>query len=94
MVQRTEIVRQAKRTARRAIDEAQDEARRLRHEAEDYCDHKLAGFEIVLERTIKTVQSGRERLRVTPLATSEVAAIAGVDPDSGEHDAFFDQDTT
>ena len=94
MVQRTEIVRQAKRTARRTIDEAQDEARRLRHEAEDYCDHKLAGFEIVLERTIKTVQSGRERLRVTPLATSEVAAIAGVDPDSGEHEAFFDQDTT
>ena len=75
MVQRTEIVRQAKRTARRSIDEAQEEARRLRHEAEDYCDHKLAGFEIVLERTIKTVQSGRERLRVTPLATSEVAAI-------------------
>ena len=94
MVQRTEIVRQAKRTARRTIDEAQEEARRLRHEAEDYCDHKLAGFEIVLERTIKTVQSGRERLRVTPLATSEHAAIAGVDPDSGEHDAFFDQDTT
>jgi cell division septum initiation protein DivIVA len=94
MVQRTEIARQAKRTARRTIDEAQEEARRLRHEAEDYCDHKLAGFEIVLERTIKTVQSGRERLRVTPLPNAEDAPLAGVDPDSGEHEAFFDQDSS
>ena len=94
MVQRSEIVREAERAAQRTVEQADEEARRLRHEAEDYCDHKLAGFEIVLERTIKTVQSGRERLQVTPLATSEVAAIAGVDPDSGEHDAFFDQDTT
>ena len=94
MVQRTEIVRQAKRTARRTIEQAQDEARRLRHEAEDYCDHKLAGFEIVLERTMKQVQAGRERLRVAPLPGAEEAAVAGADPDSGEHEAFFDQDTT
>ena len=67
MVQRTEIVREAKRTAQRTVEEADDEARRLRHEAEDYCDQKLAGFEIVLERTIKTVQAGREKLQVTPL---------------------------
>ena len=92
MVQRAEIVRQAKRTARRTLQEAQDEARRLRHEAEDYCDQKLASFEIVLERTMKQVQSGRERLRVTPLPSPEEAAVAGTGPDSGEHEAFFDQD--
>src|SRR5436189_657097 len=57
MVQRTEIVRSAQATARRTIEDAQDEARRLRHEAEDYCDQKLAAFEIVLERTSKTVAS-------------------------------------
>src|SRR3982751_6777732 len=60
MVQRTEIVRSAQQTARRTVDEAQDEARRLRHEAEDYCDQKLAAFEIVLERTSQTVGAGRE----------------------------------
>ncbi len=43
-----------------------DEARRLRLEAEDYCDQKLAAFEIVLERTLKTVAAGREKLSVTP----------------------------
>ena len=58
MVQRTELVREAQRLARRTIEEADAEARELRHEAEDYCDQKLATFEIVLERTMKTVRGG------------------------------------
>ena len=48
MVQRTEIVRQANHVAQRILDDAREEARRLRHEAEDFCDQKLASFEIVL----------------------------------------------
>ena len=90
MVQRTEIVRSAQQTARRTIEEAEDEARRLRHEAEDYCDQKLAAFEVVLDRTLKTVQAGRDKLRATPLPQTE--------PDGGEmlpepeDDVFFDQD--
>ncbi len=59
MVQRTEIVRQANQVAQRILEDAREEARRLRHEAEDYCDQKLAAFEIVLDRTIKTVKGGR-----------------------------------
>jgi F0F1-type ATP synthase membrane subunit b/b' len=93
IVQRTELVREAQRLSRRILDEANDEARRLRHEAEDYCDQKLASFEIVLERISKTVQAGRERLQVTPLATPGApvdAGIADAEMDSGE--VFFDQD--
>jgi len=67
MVQRTEIVREAAHTAQKLVDDAKEEASRLRLEAEDYCDQKLGSFEIVLERTIKTVQAGREKLRVAPL---------------------------
>ena len=37
---------------------AEAESRRLRHECEDFCDHKLASFEIVLERTQRMVQAG------------------------------------
>ena len=66
MVQRTEIVREAQPTARRVVEEARDEARRLRLEAEDYCDQKLAAFEVVLDRTIKTVAAGRQKLSMTP----------------------------
>jgi F0F1-type ATP synthase membrane subunit b/b' len=93
IVQRTELVREAQRLSRRILEEAQDEARRLRHEAEDYCDQKLAAFEIVLERTMKTVQAGREKLQVAPVSTPGPADAGIPDADlenSGE--VFFDQD--
>ena len=97
MVQRTDIVRSAAQLARKTVEDARDEARRLRHEADDYCDQKLAAFEIVLERTTKTVQAGREKLRATPPPGPD--SELGVGPDSGGlggsqsvDDAFFDQD--
>jgi hypothetical protein len=98
MVQRTEIVREAQATARRTVEQGREEARRLRHEAEDYCDQKLAAFEVVLDRTIKTVAAGREKLSVTPPPVQDgpMAGIAGIgieDTLAGE-DAFFDQDRT
>jgi vacuolar-type H+-ATPase subunit H len=105
MVQRTEIVRQANHVAQRVLDDANEEARRLRHEAEDYADQKLASFEIVLDRTMKTVQAGREKLRVTPLPPVEIGEggdtslasptklqLEGMHPDDPE--GFFDQDLT
>jgi hypothetical protein len=98
MVQRTEIVRQADQTARRLLEAGRDEARRLRLEAEDYCDQKLAAFEVVLDRTIKTVAAGREKLSVTPLpppdGAEDRAAGGGLDETLGGEDAFFDQDQT
>jgi cell division septum initiation protein DivIVA len=91
IVQRTELVREAQRLSRRIVEEANDEARRLRHEAEDYCDQKLATFEIVLERVMKTVQGGREKLQVAPLqAPPKQPEIPDTQLDSGE--VFFDQD--
>ena len=102
MVQRTEIVREAHHVANRTVEHARDQARRLRLEAEDYCDQKLAAFEIVLERTMKTVQAGREKLAATPLPSAEadlglagmVAAGPGSDMATAADDAFFDQDRT
>ena len=98
MVQRTEIVREAQATARRTVEAGRDEARRLRLEAEDYCDQKLAAFEVVLDRTIKTVAAGRERLSIAPqpVLDGPDAGIAGIEMDDtlGGEDAFFDQDRT
>ncbi len=92
MVQRTEIVREAQRQAQKTIDEANETARRMRLEAEDYCDQKLAAFEIVLDRTQKTVRSGREKLRATPLPVEEAASgfFGSVEDENDE--TFFDQD--
>src|SRR5439155_26509096 len=87
---RTDILPEAGHAAQSAVEEADDEARRLRHEAEDYCDQKQAGFEIVLERNTKTVQAGREKLSVTPLPSVLDDDMGAVE--AGEHDPFFDQD--
>ena len=103
MVQRTEIVRQANHVAQRILDDANEEARRLRHEAEDYADQKLASFEIVLDRTMKTVQAGREKLQVSPLPPVEIGdqgdttlaaadSVLGGGSDVDEPEGFFDQD--
>jgi hypothetical protein len=103
MVQRTEIVRQANHVAQRILDDANEEARRMRHEAEDYADQKLASFEIVLDRTMKTVQAGREKLQVTPIPNIDIGegGLTSVGPAPStngaggrvdEPEGFFDQD--
>ncbi len=93
MVQRTEIVRQAEHRATRLVEDAEAESRRLRHEAEDYIDQKLAGFEIVLDRTMKTVRSGRERLAAVPEDPTDVNQEADAHAEGTDAgDGLFDQD--
>ncbi len=85
MVEKNELVREARRTSEEILEDAERHAAALRHEAEDYVDRKLAAFEVVLDRTMQTVQKGRERLQVH--APSPVVN----DADADEND-FFDQD--
>ena len=90
MVSKQQIVRQAKAEAQRTRDAAETDARRLRHEAEDYVDQHLAKFEIVLDRTAKTVAAGRAKLQV---ATLPEAAPGDIDHVEGDTEGgFFDQD--
>jgi cell division septum initiation protein DivIVA len=87
LVSRTEIARQAKAHAERVVADAEGKGRAIIHEAEDFCDQRLAQMEIVLDRLQKTVASGRSRLR--PRLEPE-----GEDHEGAEDDgAFFDQDT-
>ncbi|HEV3328505.1 MAG TPA: hypothetical protein VGZ33_03845 [Acidimicrobiales bacterium] len=88
LVSRTEISRQAKVHAERLIADAEERGRAILHEAEDFCDQRLAQMEIVLDRLQKTVQSGRARLR--PRIETEASPVDGDADDVG---AFFDQDT-
>lgn len=93
MVQRTEVVKASEARARRIVEAAKDEAARLKNECEDYCDHKLASFEIVLERTLKMVGAGREKLQGS-LHSGGVPAVTGGPPPDDDPDgpAVFDQD--
>lgn len=62
MVERQEIVRAAEDNARAIIEKAKAESRMLIRQTEDFCDKKLATFELLLERTGETVAKGRSRL--------------------------------
>ncbi|HEV3213289.1 MAG TPA: hypothetical protein VGZ03_07845 [Acidimicrobiales bacterium] len=88
LVSRTEISRQAKTHAERLVADAEERGRAILHEAEDFCDQRLAQMEIVLDRLAKTVQSGRARLRprIEPEEANDDAALR-------DESAFFDQDT-
>ena len=98
MVQRTEVVRQANHVAQRILDDANEEARRRRHEVDDYVGRQLARFEIVLDRTLKTVQAGREKLKPAPMPNVEIGdqgdtTVSAPGSSVGdEAEAFFDQD--
>lgn len=88
MVQRTELVKAAEERARRVVAEADQRAKTLRLETEDWCDQKLGGMEVVLERTMRTVASGRARLQG---ASEEPAELTEPEPPPPE-DPIFDQD--
>ncbi|MBK6857409.1 MAG: hypothetical protein IPG97_12915 [Microthrixaceae bacterium] len=84
MVQRTEVVKASEMRARQIIERADAEARRLRLECEDYCDQRLAAFEIVLERTLDWVAKGREKMQATSIPMPEIEGL--------EDSSFFDDD--
>lgn len=63
LLSRTEIVHAAQREAERIVDEAKERAAKMRTEAEDYIDQKLAAFEILLNKTLTVVGKGRQQLQ-------------------------------
>jgi len=96
MVQRTEVVRAAEARARQVLDTADNEARRLKLETEDFLDQRLASFEILLDKLQKTVAAGRHKLSIGEHGMELRGTVAGArdhdedDPDPSR--GFFDQD--
>ena len=88
MVQRTEIVRQANAVAQRILDDANEEARALRHQAEDFVDHQ-AGRHGDRARPAHPHRPGRpgQAGRARSWRRPRTRTAAG-----GEEDGFFDQD--
>lgn len=62
LISDTEIARRSQGEADRILAEARREAAEIRAEADDYVDSKLANFEVVLSKTIGSVDRGREKL--------------------------------
>ncbi|MEV6316388.1 ATP synthase F0 subunit B [Streptomyces sp. NPDC051776] len=62
LVSGTEVALRSQEEADRILAEARREAEEIRAEADDYVDSKLANFEVVLTKTIGSVDRGREKL--------------------------------
>ncbi|MFJ3143281.1 cell division initiation protein [Streptomyces halstedii] len=58
----TEVARRSQAEADRILSAARREAEEVRGEADEYVDSKLANFEVVLTKTIGSVDRGREKL--------------------------------
>ncbi|HVL64492.1 MAG TPA: hypothetical protein VM573_04900 [Actinomycetota bacterium] len=86
LLSRTEIVHAAEREAERITDEAKERAAKMRTEAEDYIDQKLAAFEILLNKTLATVSKGRSTLRGEAAPNGAIAGTEGTLPE-GPFDA-------
>ncbi len=92
LVQRQEVVKAAKATARTIVDEAEEESRQMRHSAEDYCDQKLAKFEVILDRLTKQVAGGRRKLASTISEADQAPPGTYDDDEHSSAAAFFDQE--
>jgi len=91
MASETEVLRSARERADEEVDEARRAAQALREEADAYVDHKLAGFEVALERTLDTVRRGRQRLAArgapgTRIADPDADAANGPGDETGQSD--------
>ncbi|GGU05519.1 ATP synthase F0 subunit B [Streptomyces lateritius] len=62
LISDTQVARRSQDEADRILAEARREAEEIRAEADDYVDSKLANFEVVLNKTIGSVDRGREKL--------------------------------
>ncbi|HZK52302.1 MAG TPA: hypothetical protein VFD47_12155 [Actinomycetota bacterium] len=87
LLSRTEIVHAAEREAERITDDAKERAAKMRLEAEDYIDQKLAGFEILLNKTVATVERGRAQLQGEKHSSVQMPAI---DPNEPPAEGPFD----
>ncbi|MCB5182634.1 cell division initiation protein [Streptomyces antimicrobicus] len=62
LISDTEVARRSQDEAERILARAREEAAAIRAEADDYVDSKLANFEVVLTKTIGSVDRGRDKL--------------------------------
>lgn len=62
LVEAEAVTIQARDRAARLLAEAQEQADALRRDADDYCDRRLADFEIDLGKVLSQVQAGRAKL--------------------------------
>lgn len=89
LIAKTQVVKAAEQEAKRVLSEAETQAHKLRMQADDYVDAKLANFEILLNKVLRGVNRGRDQLRrrleaaqdeLPPLSLEDSGEISGPIP--------------
>lgn len=62
LISREKVVIKAQEEAKRIVDDAKAQARKLAQSTDDWCDRRLAEVEIDAEAFVKQVRAGRARL--------------------------------
>ena len=92
MVDRTQVVLQAKRRSQEILDEASDRARSQRHEADDYCDRLFERCESVTRRALEGLVESRRLLQGEAERIPQADAGESSEADAKIQEGFFDQD--
>ena len=77
LVDASAVFGRAQDEADRLLARARDDAEAMRLQTEDYVDAKLANFEVVLAKTLATVERGRSRLS----GGTDLDALRSEDPE-------------
>lgn len=82
LVDREQVVVGARVRADEIVAEAERAAEGMRRDADDYCDRRLADFEIDLGRVLAQVQAGRTKLADRLQAPGTATDVPGAAPDT------------
>lgn len=63
LVENTQVVKAARATARKIVEDAEAQALERQTQLDDWCDQKLASFEIQLQKIHAQVTTSRDKLR-------------------------------
>jgi hypothetical protein len=84
LVAEEEVVVEANREAERIVAEAEAIAEAKAQDVDNYVDGKLANFEVVLDKTLRSVQRGRDKIRADQQV--DEMDLTGDIPDFGADD--------
>lgn len=80
LVEATAVFSRAQAESDRLLSDARADAEAMRLQTEDYVDAKLANFEVVLAKTLATVERGRSRLS----GRTDMESLRSEDPDEAD----------
>lgn len=89
LVQNTQVAKEAKATAHRIVEQAQAQSRQRQKELDDWCDQRLASFEIQLQKLLGRVGEMRDKLHGNVLDELDTSRQYDAGPHANQPPGLF-----